>query len=186
MSDETVPIEAVEVQEVTVEPKAAPEVSKIGSDEFCQELYKLLKVGKPWRTADGLAKRLGVDGLDLAKWMARQPSLVMRSGKEEGVMYFALAEVVAPEKEDKPEPPAKVKRLLDRRLVSEEDRYALAQLHLIYQNLRSVLEKYALKISDRSLEAFTHLIKGKDRLGAGLAVYSHVVQADLTKLPEIK
>ena len=56
MSDETVPIEAVEVQEVTVEPKAAPEVSKIGSDEFCQELYKLLKVGKPWRTADEIGR----------------------------------------------------------------------------------------------------------------------------------
>jgi len=168
-------------EEVKVEAKPTATKTQIGTKEFCDELTKIMKDGKPWRTPQALAEKLGVDPVDLAKWLDKQTEVCHRPGKEENAFYYAL--LCRLEKEEKKDEKKDVK--IARPIITEEDRYCIALLHQTYSNLTTALEKYALRIHEKSEEAFNLIAKSKDRLSAGLALLCNASKADINKLPKL-
>jgi hypothetical protein len=157
--------------------------TKIGSEEFIEKLKKLLNDKQAyWRSAKALAEKLGVDSVQLDKWLRKQTEIVSKPGKEEGVVYYALLSRIekVPSKEE-----MKIRSMMSRPIVTEEDRYAVGILHMVYVNLHECLDKYALRISDRSMESFTNLIEARNRLEAGITLYTQTTKANVKKLPRL-
>ena len=171
-------LEELPTEEVVV--KTAPTVSKtaIGTKEFSDEFIKEIKAGQAWRTPASLASKLGVDAVDLTKWMDRVPELARRPSKEDGVFYYGLA----PKSEPIPE---KDNKKLTRPVITEEDRYCAANLQTIYSQLLRTHDKYAMRIHDKSPEAFAALSQARDRLSAGTVLFQHVTKTDVEKLPKL-
>lgn len=170
-------------QVIDVQPVPSPAVTKIGSDEFVKEISKLLNDKKIyWRSSKSLAEKIGVDTIDLDKWLRKQPKVTSRASSTEGVFYYALLERIenpAAKKQND-----KVKKVMSRPVTTEEDRYATALLHQTFGNLNSILAKYAMLISGRSMEGFQALVAARDRMEAGITLYTGLVKADMNKLPK--
>ena len=169
-------IDDVPVQELKVEMKQAAVESKIGSSEFTDAFIKLIKTGNVWRTAKGLADKLGVDPIDLVKWMEQQPAICKKPGKEDGIFYYAAIDRL-----EKPEKP----KGMERKVITEEDRYMTALFYNQYGNYLKILEKYALRAHEKNPEAFTALAQARDRMSAGVALLINSLGSDLGKLPKI-
>lgn len=162
-------------EEIVVQQKPTEVKTKIGTKEFVEQLVNEFKNGKKeWRTPNGLAAKLGVDTAELAKWMDRNPSLIRVPGKEDGVFYYAI----------KP-PDKKVPGPLNegRKPITEEDRYAVACIHQLNDQFERVMKEYALRIHEKSEEAFAKLAKAKEDMGIGLILLANANHADLKKLP---
>jgi hypothetical protein len=169
-------LSAIPVEILEVNSKPAGVKSKIGSEEFIKDFTKIIRSGSLWRTPKSLAEKLLVDPVDLAQWMDKQPPLCRKAGKEDGVVYYAATERI--EKESDKRPPG-----LDRKVVTESDRYLVAELNLIFNNLHDVLEKHGLLAFERTEEGFKACVQARDRLNAGLALIANATGADVTKLP---
>jgi hypothetical protein len=170
-------IREIPTEEVIVRTTSSPSVSTIGSKEFIEEFAKELKSGRNMRTPNSLASKLGVDSVELAKWMDRCPELIRKPGKEDGVFYYGLAV-----KMDNTDQESKK---LTRTVIKEEDRYCAAALHMIYGELLRTLEKYAIPIHDKSKEAFTALMEARDKLSAGTVLFQSASKVDTDKLPKL-
>lgn len=173
-------IQALPTEEVVVEPKPTGIKSKVGTEEFVKEFVQTIKSGPVWRSAKKIAEILNCDPLDLAAWMDRQTELVRRPGKDEGVVYYAVAgRVEAQAKEEKVAPG------MERKQIVEEDRYSVAMLHQTYSNLTKILERYALHIHTRNKEALAKLVEGREAVSAGISLLANTLQVDVNKLPKL-
>lgn len=171
--------EDLQIITVVQDNAEAASASKVGTDEFVATLLKELNTGKLWRTVASLATQLHVDAVELDKWLGSNPDFIRKPGKEDGVYYYCFTprfnrEVPQPA-EKKAEP---------RAVVREEDRYALAMLHMIYWNLWKTLKTYALEVNERDEEAFKFFTSALDKLESGLVLYSGKTKASLEKLPK--
>lgn len=150
-------------------------LNKFEDSNFLKVFGEEFSSGKTWRSAKSLAEKMQVPTEEMEAFLKRQLSVCCRPGKEANVFYYALIDQIrskAPIPADKP-------------TVVEEHHYALASLHgalILYQ---AALEKYALKICEKSQDALTKLINGKDCLEAGISLFSTKVKADVTKLPKV-
>lgn len=170
-------LENAPVEEVEVPKHKTPSASKVGTKEFCDELYREFASGNIWRTSKALADKFNVDAVELDNYLRTQQAVCSRpSKKEEGTFLYALINRLATKEEKKVEV---------RSLVSEEDKYALACLHSSFILLEATLQKYALKIHERNSEAFTQLVAGKDKLEAGIVLFANRIKADISKLPKV-
>jgi hypothetical protein len=170
-------IEKIPVEEIKVEPKSSGTKSKIGEDSFVAEFVKVIKSGPVWRSSNKLAEILQVDVVNLAEWMDKQPEIARRPGKEDGVVYYAFLRRLEEEKE-------KIPPGMERKQIIEEDRYAFALLHQTYNNLVTVLEKYALGIHTRNKESFAKLVESRDAMSAGIVLFANTLKIDVSKLPK--
>ncbi len=173
-------IEKIPAEEVVVQPKPTAVKSHVGSDEFVAKFIEVIKGGDVWRSVNKLSKELNCDPNDLCNWMDHQPGLVRRPGKEEGVVYYAVASRIEAEAKKEKRPPG-----MERKVVSEEDRYAIGMLHITYGNLSAILEKYGMHIYNRNSEALAKLAEGKDAISAGIALFANTIQTDISKLPKL-
>jgi hypothetical protein len=164
--------------EVTSQPTAVK--TKIGEKDFCEKIGKIFSEGKPWRTPQALAKTLEVDVQELVVWMDKQAELCCRPGKEDGTYFYALVNRL----EKVTNNDEKSKNMV-RPVITEEDRYLFAQLHLEYKNITDTLEKYALRIHDKSEEAFNALASAKNKMSAGLGILANALKVDTHKLPKL-
>lgn len=167
----------VEVEDIEVKKQVNPIQPKVGSQDFCEVLFKEFSSGKVWRTSKALAEKLNVDVIELDAYMRTQQAVCSRPSKEEGVFLYALISKLDP-------PPAK-QGIPTRQLVTEEDRYAFSSFHNALLLYESALQKYAIKIHEKNPEAFSLLMSGKNKLEAGLVLYGGVLKADITKLPKL-
>lgn len=173
-------IETIPTEEVTVEPKPTGIKSKVGTDDFIREFIQVVKNGPVWRSAKKIAELINCDPIDLATWMDRQTELVRRPGKEEGVVYYAVAGRVEAQAKGDKRPPG-----MERKQVVSEDSYAVAMLHQTYSNLTNVLEKYGMHIYNRNKESLAKLVEGREAVSAGLTLLANTLQVDVTKLPKL-
>ncbi len=171
-------IEKLPVEEVVVESKPSGLKSKIGDDEFVKDFIKIVKVGPPWRSAKKIAEILGVDPNDLSVWLDKQDSIVRRPGKEEGTVYYAWIKRL--EIPNDKRPPG-----MERKQITEEDRYLIGQMHLLYSTYVKVLEKYALHAHSRNKEGFAKLVEARDAMSAGISLMANTLQIDVSKLPPL-
>lgn len=176
-------LENMPTEDVEVQKKHTPTISKIGTKEFNEALLKELSEGKVWRTAKGLSSKFNVDVKELNEHLQKglEEPLCYRTSKEDGVFLYAILKRVEKEKH---EVDPKVEMAL-RPLVTEEDRYALASLHNSFILLDAALHKYAMKIHERNPEAFTNLVQGKDKIEAGIALLAIKLKSDISKLPKV-
>lgn len=166
-------------EEVKVGTAPSSAKTTVGSKEFIQEFITEIKSGSQWRTPASLANKLGVDAVDLVKWMDKVPDLARKPSKEDGVYYYGIAfNPTTPDDKEK-------KKKLTRPVLKEEDRYVTGFLHSIYGQLYRTLDKYAIRIHDLSPEAFTALLNARDRLSAGLVLFQNVTNTDVEKLPKL-
>ena len=165
----------VPVEEIIIKPVQSAVKTTIDSEEFKVAFAKEMKAGPAWRTPASLATKLGVDAVDLVKWMDRIQNLTRKPGKEDGIFYYGIA----PKEEEKET------KKLTRPIVTEEDRYCAAILHSIYGQYVTALEKYGLRIYDKSPEAFAALMNARDRLSAGTVLFHNVTKVDASKLPKL-
>ena len=172
-------LESIPVEEVVVDPKPSGVKSKVGDEEFVKQFVTFVKNGPIWRSAKTLAEKLGVDPNDLAVWMDKQPELVKRPGKEEGVVYYAAVKRLEVPEEAK-RPPG-----MERKQISEEDRYVIAFLHMTYSNLVKTLEKYGMHAYGRNKEAFAKLVESRDAMSSGVSLMANTLGIDVTKLPNL-
>lgn len=163
----------VEVVEVRTKPTAVK--TKVGSEDFIEQFKKLIMGGNVWRTPKSLAEKLGVDPVDLAAWMDKQQPLCRKPGKEDGTVYYAAVERVQIPEEKRP--PG-----MDRKVVTEEDRYMLAEFNLVLNNLYDVLDKHGMRAYERSEEGFKAIVQARDRLDAGVALLINRTNSDRSKM----
>lgn len=161
--------------EVVCKPTSPP--SRIGTTEFAQQLYELLSGKEIWRSSKSLAEHMGVDSVDLHRFLSAQPVVCTRPGKDEGVFYYALMKRL--------ELPNKKEKIPSRPLVNEDDRYAIAMLHASYRLLHAALSKWAINIAERNEEAFTKVLRAKENLEGGIVLYAQRCQIDLDHLPKV-
>lgn len=167
--------------ELTVVPNAEIPKSKFDSEDTVKKLYKLFTDGPVWRSLSNLATKLEVDAKELEIFLDKSVAVCQKPGKEDGVRYYALIERL--KKDETPEEKKIPKQ--QRQLITEEDRYASASLHLVYGDLVRVLDKYAIRVFENNKEAFTFLMKAKENLSAGIVLYHNSTKTELEKLPKI-
>ena len=170
-------IENIPTEEIIVEPKPAGTKSKVGDDEFVKEFIKLIKSGPVWRSSKKLAEILQVDVVDLGNWLDKQPELGRRPSREDGIVYYAWLRRIEEEKE-------KVAPGMERKQISEEDRYMICLINQAYQNFSTALEKYALNAHNKNKEAFAKLVEARESMSAGFVLLANTLKIDATKLPK--
>lgn len=175
-------LESTPAEEIVVKRVPTEDATKIGTKDFREKLQSLLTTKNVWRSSKALAEELSVDAKALDSWLRLRPEICSKaSTKEEGSALYAFIERVQGDKKETTE--KKVKKVMARPLTTEQDRYAVAGLHLCHLNLRATLVKYALQIAERDMEAFNHLTQAREHLEAGLTLYMNRVRADVKKLP---
>lgn len=180
MSDD---LEFAPAEEITVTRVPTADASKIGTKEFVKTLKQLLDSKKNvWRSSKTLTEELGVDALALDKWLRLRPEICSKASSKEGNVLYALVERVQGQTNETITE-KKVKRVMARPLVTEQERYAVGILHIIHLNLRDTLLKNALQVAERSNEAFNHLVQAREHLEAGLTLFANRVRTDVRKLP---
>jgi hypothetical protein len=166
-----------DIEIITCLPEPVGESTKIGTEEFTTTLLAEFHKKKPWRSLVSLANALHVDPQQLSQWLDKNPQVMRRAGKEDGVFYYCWSErVTKPKTSTKSDP--------TNRVVREEDRYALGMLHMVYFQLYRVLKTYGLEISQRDAEAFGNLTASLDKLESGLLLFSKKTKASMDKLPK--
>lgn len=198
MSDAYVPLGATEAvapsetlqivtsHEVQVDEESAEAVTTLGTDEFKVKLLEALNAGKKcWRTVQTLGKVLSVDPKELDEWLSKQHDFLRKPGQEDGTVFYAYAARLSREMGTEEKPQGTVKVGKERTIVKEEHRYALAQLHLIYSNLHSVVKTYAFDIHEVEPEVFNLLRVAIDKLEAGLCLFANKTRSDVQKLPSL-
>ncbi len=158
---------------VNVQVKTSEVPGKIGTDEFFKELGVQLSQDKVWRSGSTLAKKLGVDQKEIEAWLDKKQEICRKPGNSDGIFYYALKSRIDKNNEQVVKPDTSVQ---------PEERYALAQLHLLENNLGDVLKRYALKISQRDEEAYSQLTKALKHLEAGTALFAKTTKADIKHL----
>jgi hypothetical protein len=171
-------INTIPVEEVVVEPKPTGVMSQIGSPEFLKLFGPLIMNGKDdWRTPESLAKKLGVDAKDLSAWMEQQPGLARRPGKEEGTVYYAAIKRLESAPQEK-RPPG-----FERKVITEEDRYAVMGIHTVLRSYASILEKYAVQIHSRNKESLAKLVEAREAMDSGFVQLANTLGVDPKNLP---
>lgn len=173
-------IEKIPTEEVVVEPKPTGIKSKVGSEDFVKAFAEIIKTGNVWRSSKRLAELLNCDPVDIGNWMDRIPEIVRRPGKEEGIVYYALAQRVESQAKEEKRPPG-----MERKQIVSEDSYAVAMLHQTYSNLSAILEKYGMHIFNRNKEALAKLVEGRESVSAGVVLLANTLGVDVTKLPKL-
>lgn len=158
----------------------------IDSDDFKQKLIQILREdAKPWKGVPYLAKSMQCKDEDFVKWADVSTLLIRKpSQKNKDQFLYALLDRVGggaePPKEEKKQEEKKPKADKKQKnspnsSITDEERFALAQLHLICSQMLNVMDFYANRLAIRHTEAFSHLTKAEKDLRAGVAL----LQADL-------
>ncbi len=156
---------------VDVEVKNSVSPSKIGSDDFLKLLTVELSAVSIWRSGSALANKLKVDQKELETWLDRRCDIVRGNGTKDGVYYYGMKARM----EDKPKEKTITKVEPS---ITAAERFALAKLDLLSNTLESVLEKYALRISQRDEEAYSQLTKSLKHLQAAVALLGKSTKAN--------
>lgn len=130
--------------------------------------------------------------------------LVRGSSKEDGVFFYALftrvkdeeAKLKAQQEKEQEKEQAKDSKPAQATVstktrgreatVTQEERYALANLAMIHNLLYNVLDQYNMAIAMRSEDASNNLLKGLKAIRAGISVFASETKADLRKLPKVE
>jgi len=174
-------LESLPVEEIEVKTQPSALKTKVGDKAFIDEFVTLVKTGPVWRSLKGLAGKLGVDPIDLMKWCDLQPALVRRPGKEDGTLYYAASARLEAEAAKKSDVPPG----MERKHISEEDRYVIGILHVLYNNYLAILQEYAMHMHGRNAEAFVAFMDARDRMSAAISLYANKLGIDMTKLPKM-
>lgn len=165
-------------EEIEVTPQHTEVQSKIGDKVFCEKISKIFSEGKScWRTPQALAKMLEVDAAELADWMDKQQELCCRPSKEDGTYFYAHIQRLEKAKDEK--------KGMPRPLISEEDRYAFSQLHLIYKNFSEVMDKYAMRVHEKNKDAFDMFAAAKEKMSSAMGALANTLKVDVHKLLDL-
>jgi hypothetical protein len=153
----------------------------LGDEAFLKKLLEEFHTKNLWRRLESLAEVLKVDVQHLRQWLDAAPGVLRKRGKEDGVFFYCWeqrAAAVQPEEK-------KEKKLNKRPAVREEDRYALAMLHMTYWTLYKTMKTYGLEISQVDNDAFQNFALALDKLESGLVLFSNKTGAAVEKLPKM-
>jgi len=163
-----------DLEVITATEDTSEEVSQIGTAEFVKALLSELHTKKLWRSVQSLATALHVDPKALKEWMDKDPPFVRKAGKTDGEFFYCWS--------DRLNAPAP--KEIKQEVIREEERYALAILHMIYFNYHKALKTYGLEISQRDPEAFNYFALALDKLESGMVLFSTKTGANMEKLPK--
>jgi hypothetical protein len=169
------------VQIVTAMAETVGNPTEIGTEVFTKKLLEELHSKNLWRKLESLAESLHVDVQHLKIFLDKTSGILRRPGKDDGIFFYCWEERFKREG-DKTE---KKKVGKQRPAIKEEERYAMALLHMIYSNLHRALKTYGLEISQRDNEAFNNFTVALDRLESGLVLFSAKSSATIEKLPKL-
>ena len=172
------------MDEIAVETEALPgipvhqlEVKKkiivshrIDRPEFMEEVETFLSSGQHiWRSSVKLASLFKVDPVELDKALRENDKIVFKKGAEEGSVLYALKERA--EVQIKP-----------RAVISDEVKYALAQLVSANEIVEKALKKFGSEIHDKSKDAFAYFVDSKAKMEAGLMHLATATKTNLNNL----
>lgn len=161
---------AAQVHELPVKTKIVVAKGKIESEGFIEEVKKFLSGGKHvWRSSGKVATHFTVDPVELHNFLSKCDDIVSKCSDEKEVFYALKSR-----SEDKPEKP--------RPVITEEDRYALAQLSLAHDMVHQVLKRFGVTIHIKCPEAFGYFVEGRSKLEIGLVHLATATKANLEKL----
>jgi hypothetical protein len=165
---------------VTSTPEPVLDATELSDEHFLEKLLAELHSKNVWRKLESLATALSVDVQSLRAYLDSCPGVLRRSGKEDGVFFYCWE--ARSKQEAKSEKTTKKDK--QRPAIREEDRYALAMMHMIYWNFHKVMKTYALEMSQADTDAFNYFALSLDKLEAGLVLYSNKTGATVEKLPK--
>ncbi len=157
------------VHELPVKPQVIHEKHKIDSEGFAEEIEKFLAFGKhTWRTSGKIATHFNVDAVELDKFLSKFDKVTSKATADE--VFYALKSKLV-QKEEKPRP-----------VITEQDRYALAQLCLATDLVKQILKRFSTDIHAKCPEAFSYFVEGKSKLEIGIVHLATATKANLEKL----
>jgi hypothetical protein len=159
------------------------ESTEIGTEIFTKKLLEEFHSKNLWRKLESLAESLHVDVQHLKVFLDKTSGVLRKVGKEDGVFFYCWEERFKRENGESKKESKKVGK--QRPAIKEEERYAMALLHIIYSNLHRTLKTYGLEISQRDNEAFNNFAVALDKLESGLVLFSTKSDASIEKLPKL-
>lgn len=161
------PIEVPVITEMRVPP------SKIGTDEFISQLMVQLNTGNStWRTAAGLAVKLGVAAPELEKWLYENkdhnPFLVRKQKNSDQHQYASKERVDAEEKD----PKTGIDKRNNLPIITSNERLALGQAMLLSKGLDGLVTDYSRDIATRDQEAYRVLLEALKNLEFFVKLFS--------------
>lgn len=157
----SIPVLDFDVQSMALAEKEIP------WDQIETELLS----GKAWRSSRALSEKLKCDTIFLNKFLKENKDIVSRPAKEEGVVFYALKARI--EKEEK---------VQQRKIVTADDRYCLAKMSVVMQNLEALVKKHGMKVNEINENAFNYLMRAKQNLEACMYSISFACDVDLDKV----
>lgn len=173
-----------DIQVVTATSEPAEDTTELGTEDFIKKLLAEFHSKNLWRKLESLAQALEVDVQQLRQWLDAAPGVLRKRGKEDGVFFYCWEQRHNREAQQEKEKEKEKKGGVKRPSVREEDRYALATLHMTYWTLYKTLKTYGLEISQVDNDAFNNFAVALDKLESGLVLFSNKSGAAVDKLPK--
>lgn len=168
--------------EIVTDISTGEEISEMNTKEFFKRLLEEFHTKNLWRKLDSLAESLSVDVKELKDYLDVFPGILRKSSKDDGVFLYCWEERCKRESKEGCKKPKEDKK--QKKIIKEEDRYALSILHMVYWFFHKALKTYGLEINQISPEAFNNLVTSLDKLESGLVLFSNKSEASIDKLPK--
>lgn len=167
---------------------------EIGTAEFERQLFVILNEGdKKWRSAEALAKALGVDQEKFVTWADKAPCLSRRVSEKDKNKVLYSASNPTEEKTKEPEKKTAEKKTETTKKVSKvpssigvAEYFALAVLNHLSNSLIKVMDQYANRLATRHEDAFAYLTKAQKALRQGVALLRADLKVPDEKLPHLE
>ncbi len=144
---------------------------KVDSKEFLEELREFLNKSKStWRTSGAICTEFKVDAVELHKVLCENDEFVIKVSQ--GDTFYTLKSKL--EKE--------VVKTNIRKVINEEDLFALAQINLVIEMLDKTLKRHGCVLMEKSKDAFSYIVEGKSKLEAGIMHLANATKVNLGKL----